>query len=126
MALRDRERQTSFRFDGYREDAQLAAMIARQTWAKALSDKQRYGLALIIHHGGTARQLRDAKHLILLNSSTRENRLLYTQLKDRIEIMRGRPQIFGTQYKRNRGTEAWELYPVRSDQRENPQRSLGI
>lgn len=113
LCTRDRERQATGDFTNAHRDAALAMLLLSERARRQLSDKQCAGLALVVHHGGSVHDLRLAKHALVGRVITVDQILLYRQICDRIQIMRGRPQIFGTQLKVNKATGETKLFPIR-------------
>jgi hypothetical protein len=117
LSATDRERQATGDFTGLQCDAALALLLLTGQSGGRLSSKQRAGLALLVHHGGSAHDLRSAKHALAKPRVADDHILLYRQISDRIQIMHGRPQIYGTQWRVNRETGATAPFPVRSVRR---------
>lgn len=115
LCARDRERQVTGNFTGVQADAAWALMLLTSQARQQLSSSQCAGLALLIHHGGSVHDLRVTKHVLARQISTPEHILLYRQITDRIQIMHGRPQIYGTQWKVDKATGETKLFPMRTD-----------
>jgi len=109
--MQDGMRQVTGCFAGAKVDASFALTLLKcQKHLRAVA-QYREGLALIVHHGGTVHELRSAKHVLVCSTSSKS--LLHRQLCDRIEVMSGRPQIYGTQWRVNRATGESVPFPMR-------------
>jgi hypothetical protein len=92
-----------------RDDARRAAMsqlLASSTRRKG-DGASRYRLAMMLHHGGLAE---GAKRSALLSIGSHPKGVWLTcAVIDRQRLMRGQPQLAGTQYRIDAETANWML-----------------
>ena len=116
IARNDRLSQTNQDWEGVRKRADLAALVlASPASSMHIPNRTWIGLALAVHHGGSLHSLRRVLNSNWPNCASSSNILLRRQMTDRVRIMGGRRQIFGTQYKVSKATGKLTRFPCVSD-----------
>lgn len=111
LELGDAIRQERRSFRGAVLDASLSVLILKSHHIKWLSRSNVQSLSLIVHHGGNIHDLRVAKAALQRVGGGELGR----QITDRILVMKGLGQVYGTQYRVCTDGSLGERFPMIGD-----------
>jgi hypothetical protein len=79
-----------------------------------LAPKDCYMAAMIMQHGNTIKDYKEASRLakLAMESGYKPARWLYAAATDRLLMKQGHKQKYGTQYVKSNAKAKWRLYPV--------------
>lgn len=86
-----------------------------------------FRIGIIFQHGGTVGDIkkaqRFAKQGFILGS--KPSKWLYAAATDRLLMMKGKPQKFGTQYRKNK-EGIWEVHPIQPDTTDTERKAFNV
>ena len=106
---RDRSSQANRCSDGVNERS-VAAILLMKYQRQQLNTSEIHALCLLVHHGGSAHDIRTACHIGITKGNLDAS--LRQQMIDRILIMKHGFQVHGTQYRSNARGELLERFPM--------------
>lgn len=109
IAGRDRSSQVNRCSDGANERS-VAAILLMKYQQQQLNTSEIHALCLLVHHGGSAHDIRTACHIGITKGNLDAS--LRQQMIDRILIMKHGFQVHGTQYRSNARGELLERFPM--------------
>lgn len=117
LALRDARMQRTHTDTGALERAIWAELLLKRN-SQALHESSIAKLAVVVHHGGSARQIRLARSILSWNyrSGLNSTHILLHQMSDRICVMKYGKQKFGTQLHVVSGSYSEPFPPILPDE----------